>query len=331
MEKETEDAILEGTLLCSNSACLREYPVIDGLPLIIPDLRAWVSENIVHIQSRDSLSAATESILGDCCGQGSWFDTTRQHLSSYAWDHYGDLDPLENSKRAQPGSAVRVMDEGLAAAAATTRNMSGPVLDFGCSVGRTSFELASRFDELVLGIDLHYPMLRLATGVLQHERVRYPRKRVGVVYDRREFPAKFENATNVDFWACDAAALPFRENTFGTAVGLNVLDCARDPVQLLRSIAGAVTPGGQALLATPYDWSVAATPIEGWLGGHSQRGPLDGESDAVLRALLTPGAHPHGIAELKLIAERNNLPWHVRMHERSTVEYSVHMVVAESQ
>lgn len=327
VENATDDAILEGTLLCSNEACLREYPIIDGIPLIIPDIRAWVSENAVHICARNSLGATTESILGDCCGQGSWYDVTRQHLSSYAWDHYADLDPDEPTGRVCPGSAIRVMDEGFNAA---PDEMAGPILEVGCSVGRTSFALAERSDELVLGIDLHYPMLRLATNVLQTGVVRYPRKRVGVVYDRREFQTSFNGSDRVDFWACDASALPFRENTFGTTVALNVLDCASSPIDFLNSIARTLRPGGQTVMASPYDWSTGATAIESWLGGHSQRGPLAGSSDSFLRSLLTPGGHPMGVSGLELVAERDEVPWHVRMHERSTVEYSVHVVVAKA-
>jgi hypothetical protein len=52
-------------------------------------------------------------------------------------------------------------------------------------------------------------MLRLASEVLRRGVVRYPRRRAGLVYDQREFPARFANIENVDFWACDATALHF--------------------------------------------------------------------------------------------------------------------------
>ena len=98
-------------------------------------------------------------------------------------------------------------------------------LDLGCSVGRTSFELAKRSDGLVLGVDLHLPMLRLARRVLETGTVSYARRRVGIVYDRRDFDVAFDDADRVDFWACDAMALPFRDAGFGHAMALNVLDC----------------------------------------------------------------------------------------------------------
>jgi SAM-dependent methyltransferase len=207
---------------------------------------------------------------------------------------------------------------------------TGPVLDVGCSVGRAAFELARRTDGLVLGVDVNFAMLRLAAGVLCRGVVRYPRRRVGLVYDRREFPVQFENAATVDFWACDATALPFTDCTFAAAVGLNVLDCVASPLDLLGSMGRVLRPDAPLVLCTPYDWSGAATPPEAWIGGHSQRGATRGAAEPVLRALLTPGAHPASVAGLRLEAEINDLPWHVRLHDRGTMAYRTHLVVARA-
>ena len=205
---------------------------------------------------------------------------------------------------------------------------AGPVIDVGCSVGRASFALAERGAELVLGVDLNFPMLRLASEILRHGTVRYPRRRVGLVYDRREFSAPFAHQENLDFWACDVAALPFPTGTFSLAVNMNVLDCVYSPREMLLSIARILKADGRLVLSCPYDWSAGATPLEAWMGGHSQRSPAAGSSAAMLRSLLTPGAHSSSINDLKLIAELDQLPWHVRLHDRSTMSYLAHLVVA---
>ena len=329
---------------------------------------------IDQIHAREDLTAETETLLGDCCGPGSGFDTTRQHLSTYAWDHYGDLDPesplplapspvrppglhperergngieeggmgapLSRSGRgdggragegsgvgACPGSVVRVLEKGLELGGEIPE---GPLLDLGCAVGRTTFELAAHTGRLVLGVDLSYAMLRLAARVLREGRVRYPRRRVGLVYDRRDFPASFTGAENVDFWACDALALPFPTGTFAAVVGLNVLDCVQSPHDLLASLPRLFVEGGKAILSTPYDWSPNATPVEAWLGGHSQRGENAGASEPVLRALLTPGTHPAAIEGLRILAEEPSLSWRVRLHDRAVMEYRVHLLAAEA-
>ena len=77
----------------------------------------------------------------------------------------------------------------------------GPLLDLGCSVGRVTYELAMAApQELVLGVDLNFTMLRFARSLQKDGLATYPRKRVGVVYDRHtiEFPKAIE-ASNVDF------------------------------------------------------------------------------------------------------------------------------------
>ena len=323
---ETEGHIIEGVLHCSHAACQREFPILDGIPLIIADLRRYVSENVLAMVGRRDMTELTESLLGDCCGPGSTFDQLRQQLSFYAWDHYADLDPLEALEDLRPGSMLRCLETGWQLAQPIP---SGPILDVGCSVGRGTFALAEHTTEPVVGIDLNFAMLRLAAEVLRTGTVKYPRRRVGVVYDCRQFTARFANADNVDFWACDAAALPFPGDRFALAVSMNVLDCVASPIGLLHSIARVLHRGGRVLLTCPYDWSPAATPLESWLGGHSQRSPSAGASEAVMRALLARASHSDPLAGLELVAEQSALPWHVRLHERSTMNYLVHLIVAQ--
>ena len=260
------------------------------------------------------------------------YNTTRQHLSTYSWDNYGDLDPSEPETQGSPstvapGAVKRCLDLGLDLLG---KPFQGPALDLGCSVGRSTFELARHCDTPVLGIDINFSMLRLAQRVLRQGLVRYPQRRVGVVYDRKEFGVEFEAAAQVDFWACDAQALPFAANSFGLAVGLQILDSVASPCGLLDSIGKLVKPGGSVILATPYDWSPQVTAIEAWIGGHSQRGPNRGAAEPVLRTLLTPGAHPQSIKGLRLSKELMDVPWHTRIQDRSTMSYSVHLVTAEA-
>lgn len=325
--RKSGDHILEGVLHCSDTGCFMEFPIIDGIPILVSDTASYLRDNAHNLLARTDLSETIESMLGDCTGPGSAFDTARQHISTYAWDSYGDLDPEEADGpqlgTAQPGGVIRCLDAGLGLVG---RAPQSPTLDIGCSVGRTSFELATRTDGLVLGIDLHLPMLRVARRVLETGVVSYPRRRVGIVYDRREFDVEFEEAERVDFWACDALALPFRDSSFATAVGLNVLDCLKSPHDLLDRLARILGPDGAAVISTPYDWSTGATPAEAWIGGHSQRGPDRGASEPFLRALLTEGAHPQSVAGLRILGEIVDFPWQARLHDRSIVSYAAHVL-----
>jgi SAM-dependent methyltransferase len=314
-----------------------EYPIIDGIPIIVPYIRKYLSDNLPHIQARDDLSETMESIIGDGVGPGTFLDATRQHLSSYAWDHYNDLNPNKIPDEfpiALPSgsSIVDCLEAGLQLieSHSDAPKIGGPVIDIGCSVGRTTFELAGKCQTLTLGIDVNFSMLRLAHKVLREGIVQYPLKRIGIVYDRQEFKAEFANSELVDFWACDALALPFTENSFGFATGFNVFDSVTSPRDLLVSIGHALKPAASALLATPYDWSPAATPLETWIGGHSQRGPDHGAAEPLLRKLLTAGAHPQSVGNLSLKGEIQNHPWLVRVHDRSQTLYRTHILALQA-
>lgn len=321
----SDEFVQEGLLHCGSEDCRQEYPIIDAVPIIVPDVRSYVASNINQIHRRGDLSAEIDGLLGDALGPGSDLDQTRQHLSIYCWGHYGDLDPDEPLGDV-PGSVVQCLARGFD----LPINPSVPALDLGCSVGRTTFELAQRTDGLALGIDLNFAMLQTAQNVLQTERLSYPRRRLGLVSDQREFSVELPARESVDFWACDTLALPFAAGQFGTVVAMNLLDCVASPRDLLAVIRSMLQDGGSALIATPYDWSPNATPVEAWIGGHSQRGPDKGAAEPLLRSLLTPGAHPQSVKGLTISGEIENVPWLTRLHERSTLAYSTHLVAVRA-
>ncbi len=318
---ETGGHILWGILGCA--VCGMEYPIVDGVPFLVPDLRAHIGSALHLLLARDGLPAPIEALLGDAAGPGSMLDSVRQSVSSYAWDHYGDRDPDEPPGPAKPGAVLRCLEAGLSH---LPRKSAARVIDLGCGPGRTSFALAERTGGLVLGIDLHVPLIRFAARVLRNGQVDYPRRRIGLVYDRHAFPVAFPDSARVDFWAADAAALPLPEGQTDLAVGLNLLDCLGAPAQGLTSIGRVLCDGASAILAMPYDWSGGTTPVENWVGGHSQRGPHGGAAEPLLRMLLEDG--PGSASALSLVADVPDVPWHVRMHERSIMQYSSHLVVA---
>lgn len=312
-------------MLCSNPLCLSEYPVIDGIPLLVADLRAYVTQNVAPLLGRTDLSSAMESLLGDCCGPGSAFDLQRQHLSTYAFNHYGDFDTDASDFTAYLSSTIaKVLRQGVAL---IDRVPTGLVLDLGCAVGRTTFELARDSSDLVLGLDLNFSMLRTAVAVMNTRTLTYDRRKCGMIFERRRFPVDFPGADKVDFWACDVTNLPFAEASVALGTSMNLVDCVSSPYEHLRELTRVLQPEGAALLSTPYDWSAYATAVESWLGGHSQRSNNQGNSAEILRSLFAGGGHPHALTGLTLAAEAENIPWTLRLHDRSFMSYSNHLVV----
>jgi SAM-dependent methyltransferase len=250
----------------------------------------------------------------------------RHYMSTYAWDHYGDKAPdnefIDEQQQVKPGSVVSCLHAGLSL---LREKPQAPMLDIGCAAGRSAFELAARYDGLTLGIDLNFSLLRIAQNVLQKGVLAFPLKTIGIIYKRHQYDVALEKKQNVDFWVCDALALPFENETFRFISALNVLDTVTSPVDLLKSINNAVTRSGSTVLATPYDWS-PPVPVHNWVGGHTQRGPEGGSSEKLLRNLLTPDQHSQPAGKLKLIGEIGHHPWYVRIHGRRTACYDTHIL-----
>ena len=323
VQKEEEGHIVEGLIQCVNPQCYREYPILDGIPMLVSGLRAYMDHSALGVLVRTDLSPELESILGDCVGPNSAYDVLRQHLSQYCRDHYGDLDPANTDEaREEAGSVLRVLRAGMKH---METRPSGPILDLGCSLGRTTFELAEMTGEWVLGADLNFSMLRVASQALRTGRVEYPQRRVGVVYDRRTVEVPFGGHPRVDFWQVDAMALPFPNAAFSMMTSINVLDCLPVPMQHLHSLGTLVAPDGSVLLSTPFDWSPNASPVEAWIGGHGQRNEVGGSSETWLERLLcgADGVPGHGWR----ICGKEDIPWTVRIHARNRVEYLTRLLV----
>ncbi len=318
------DVIEAGALHCEAPDCQQEFPVLDGIPVIVPDPARFLSDSQAQILARDDLPATVMATLGDAIGPGTAFESARHHLGAYAHDHWAEFDPEIGSPRFPPGSVARALHAGLALLGEALPE--GPALDIGCALGRATAELAATGQGLVLGVDLNFSMLRLAASAQRRGQVAYARRRIGLVYDPVAFAIPAPDAARIDHWACDAMALPFRVGQFARIAALNVLDCVPAPMTLLQAIAALLPPGGGAVLTSPYDWSPTATQPPFWIGGHTQYGPHGGGAESLLRAILTEGAHPQSIAGVAIAGEIEDQPWAVRLHARSTMVYALHLV-----
>lgn len=328
VSRQQDEMILEGYLRCTGKQCNAEYPIIDGVPIIHSDVKQYISDNFYGITQRDDLTPICASILGDAAGASADFNTTRHYLSLYGWTHYADMAPEGEFSPEGINTAGNIAECLNAGLSLFDEKPQAPMLDIGCAVGRTTFELAERHVGLTLGVDLNFSLLRAAQRVLREGLIRFPLKRIGVVYDQHEFPVSFENIQQVDFWACNALALPFENETFQFASAFNVLDAVPTPRQFLVAISDLLKTGGQTLLTTPFDWT-PGTPLERWIGGHEQRGEHNGAAEPALREILSTDKKPNVRNRLSLLKEIENQSWNMRIHDRHDACYKIHIVACQ--
>lgn len=305
-------SIAEGTDRFSCGSCGRYFPVLDGIPLLLADLPRYLNEAAAYWLMRDDLTAGQEDGLGGLLAAGSYFDIARQHLSSYARDHYAAHD-AQDTDLPEPGGAERLLRAGLAAIGDAT----GPALDIGCATGGNSLALAESGFSPVVGLDMSAPLIRMAARTAATGIARYGRRRGGTAYERREVRVPHQNRSAVRFVLGDALQIPFAPASFGLISAINVLDCVADPARLVQEMARVLKPGGWLIAATPFDWSPNATPADAWMG---ERVVMDQGSD--LSGLLSRAPE---LAVRSLPDQK----WQVRLHNRATVHYQIAFAVAQ--
>jgi SAM-dependent methyltransferase len=313
------DDVIEGALVCPG--CMREHPIIDGIAVVVADAKSWAEHQLDPILRRSDFSPFMESLLADAIGRGGSFDRERHDLSNYATSHWGDraaLDPID---------PIGSMPSLTATAFALLPSPpSGRWLDLGCALGRASFELLAAGAESVVGVDLNMAMLRRAEGLRRTGRIEWPRRRVGLVFDRASAEHRAAQTDRVAFVCADVLILPFADGAFAGALSFNVLDCVPSPLSHLTELGRMLAPGAPALLSTPYDWSSNATAMEAWIGGHSQRSDTGGASEPEMRRILSPDLRAGVDTGLVIADERDDVPWRLTLNARSTMHYRLHLL-----
>lgn len=163
-------------------------------------------------------------------------------------------------------------------------------LDVGCGLGRATFELARRFDE-VTGIDISTRYIRAVLRLKESGVLPYNRIVEGDIAQPEEVRLRkfgLEHASKkVNFWQADACKLKPLFTGYDMVVACNVLDRLYDPAAFLETIKTRILKGGILVLASPYDWRETYTPKAGWLGGFCINGKAVTTMET-LRRLLQP-------------------------------------------
>lgn len=314
-KKGTE--IEEGQLYCPQ--CKKVYPIIHGIPILVPNPEAYIKQSILHITQELEFSAFFDQWVGESCGPGSNYDLTKQYLSTYMWAHYSDQNPeSQNKETSNFPQIVREMINPCL--------FEGPQIDVGCSVGRGTFIIAQETNNLTLGLDINFSMLRMAQKIKKTSVVHYRKRQHGTIYKTCTYDIALPAAKLVDFWAVDAQHLPFPDQHIYRCHSTNLIDCLDRPHDHLKELARVHNRLGYISLATPFDWSPNATPYENWIGGHGSMHPLQGEPIEKMRWLFSNQSPFPELKDFEIIQDQDDIPWRIRLHNRSLMQYNLHLL-----
>jgi len=228
---------------------------------------------------------------------------TEELLNQYLLFHYGqdeEILPRPVHDRAALRFPTRCVREtfDLTRLDATSR-----ALDVGCSVGRSSFELARRCGE-VIGIDLSQSFINAANQLKQSGALQFSHKLQGAIRLRAEalVPSHIDRS-RTPFETGDACNLRDHLGTFDALLAANLICRIPQPHAFLARLPGLLKPGGQLVITSPYTWDVSYTPREHWLGGTESTG----ESTQALEHQLAPDF---------TLLETRDMPFIIREHAR---------------
>lgn len=218
-------------------------------------------------------------------------------LTEYAEFHFGDTwFGVENFPKALADLALDAM----------TGKPTGKALDLGCACGRSSFELARRFDE-VEGVDFSANFIRLGVEMAEQGSIRYALAEEGelVSYHTRTLKelGLEECSDRVSFYQGDACNLKPQYSGYDLVLAANLIDRLYRPRRFLDSIHERINDGGLLVIASPYTWLEEHTPKEEWIGGFKK----DGENHTTL-----DGLKEHLSQHFRLVSEPKKVPFVIR-------------------
>jgi putative 4-mercaptohistidine N1-methyltranferase len=254
--------------------------------------------------------------LGQLTKKGDKYDTD-ETVNQYLLFHYGSEAEQRDTaifSKVAPPSVANLIDRTVELMNQFTQNTDN-ALDLGCAVGRSSFELARNFSQVV-ALDYSDAFIDVANELKRDGEMDYNRWETGSHTTRLTASISKEiDCDRVSFVQGDAADLDAL-NLFNTtapfdAILLSNLLCRlNDPSHCLRQFVESdkyLQSGGILVIASPNSWMEMYTQRENFLDGP--------DSDGTLAAI---GQHLPGFELL----HSEDIPFMIREHRRK-YEYIV--------
>ncbi len=225
---------------------------------------------------------------------------TDEQVSQYIEFHFGaDYHGVPNFA----GACGKLSLEFFAKHSQRTPNRA---LDLGCAIGRTSFELAKKFEH-VDGIDFSARFVSAAAQLKDNDSKRYTIRDEGDIFSFKETSLEQhglkETADRCEFWQGDACNLNEKFSNYDLVFAGNLIDRLYEPAKFLTRIHEIVNPGGLFVLTSPYTWLSEFTAQENWIGGYKRDGENFTTLDGLKELLAT---------DFEFVEEPRDVPFVIR-------------------
>ncbi|MFB0981182.1 MAG: 5-histidylcysteine sulfoxide synthase [Alteromonadaceae bacterium] len=173
------------------------------------------------------------------------------------------------------------------------------LLNLGCSVGRTAFELSKHFQSID-AVDFSARYIQYGVQLQQQKTLRYTSVISGDIQSFHEVSLKGlslnESVDNILFSQGDASNLKAMFNGYDAILVEHALEKSYQPKQLLATLSQRLNKQGLLFVLTDHQYSTQHTEKESWLGGLKVNGEnvsgFDGLHEKLENDFCFLEAHP---------------------------------------
>jgi SAM-dependent methyltransferase len=305
------------------SACGTEYPRVEGVRCLPPDLAAFWEEQSFSLErepdwlpeNEDGIEAAVRFASALEPDSPQFRETLLPAIYGLAHFPESATDPLLQRELSSNPMTLAALAGWLDRHPLPAQIAAHCALEVGCGPGRMLHELASRLPEGAIGLDLRLSMLRVGKRLAQRSEVYLPFRVEGRRFEPVRIVSPMTRTGSLHFVQGDITALPFEAGAFPLIASMSLIDVIPNPLTLLRDLDSLLAPGGLLLLAAPYHWQTKTTPPENWWSTQESTGP------STLRIALQGGhpALPH--LDYEILETAADLPWALPGHRRVVHRY----------
>lgn len=314
--RRKDDFVLEGFFVCSNTECSCEYPILNGVPVVLKDMKGWWQSEKSELSVITSESTEMREYFNGLSYSAPLSHTEKSLISSYMDLHYGTLADSKNPFASWADPRI-FWEKAVGIAKPVADQIRHRSLDLGCSVGRYTFELA-RFSDLAVGIDLKFSFISEAAMFQRSKKISYERRKHGRCFEQVE--TSYSPSQNVLFLVADALDPPFKAETFDLVTALNLIDNVKLPLVLIGQMDALLKQQGRLILGSPYEWQIDICEPEEWL-------ETDGmDSPEMLQNILEGQLIPQMGLNYEVLENITDVPWRMRHHVRHYSVFLVHLL-----
>lgn len=289
--------IIDGTLICSNFNCRQQYPIIQGVPIILKNIETIA---LIRAQSSDQ-SYMDDALLA------TYLDASYETLCRPPRVLF---DSLSNA----------LYRKTLINLITTKTSPSNIAVDLGCSVGWFASELAAHHN-VVMGMDTKFSHLAVAAALQRGEEIVYKRPIRSLANESVKLSRS--GVSNLCFILADALDPPLTADFVDFVSALNLIDSISNPLILLGQMDAMLRQGGKLLIASPFTWNREISPQSHWLED-PETPPL-----IMLKEILEGKRMAENGFYYSIIKEEFNIPWILPLSDNHSNLFKTQIIVAE--